>query len=295
MGVRPRFSVVLPVRNRADVIGRTVAGVLAQTFAGHEVIVVDDGSDDDTAAAVRAVADGRVRLVHREPHGAEPPVAVGLAEARGRWAAVLEPDVEVAPGWLARLGRLIDATDARFVSCGGQQQHRDGTCSEILPSPHRVGDATGTACLRPGAYATECHRLVEAGMDGAASTAAGLGGRALDAAVAAGAVVAHTPEPLVRWIEPVTEAADSGDALRLRWALQGLDALSRTPIPDATLLARYATAGGVAAARLRHRHQARSLFGIARSARPDVARLWARWAVALLPPVADRVWDPADA
>jgi glycosyltransferase involved in cell wall biosynthesis len=66
--------VVIPVRNRADVVGRAVASVLAQTFAGLEAVVVDDGSTDDSVAAARAVADARVRIVRQE--------AAGVDEAR---------------------------------------------------------------------------------------------------------------------------------------------------------------------------------------------------------------------
>ena len=67
--VRPRFSVVIPVRDRADVVGRAVASVLAQTFADVEVVVVDDGSTDDSVAAARAVSDGRVRIVAQDAAG----------------------------------------------------------------------------------------------------------------------------------------------------------------------------------------------------------------------------------
>ncbi|MTA64816.1 MAG: glycosyltransferase, partial [Actinobacteria bacterium] len=42
--MHPRFSVVIPVQNRADVVGRAIASVVAQTFADFELLVVDDGS-----------------------------------------------------------------------------------------------------------------------------------------------------------------------------------------------------------------------------------------------------------
>ena len=61
------------------------------------------------------------------------------------------------------------------------------------------------------------------------------------------------------------------------------------------LLARYATIGGVAAARLRDRGEARRLFRIARRARPDVAKHWVRNVVAWVPPAADHLWEPTDA
>ncbi|MFN7151961.1 MAG: glycosyltransferase family 2 protein, partial [Microthrixaceae bacterium] len=98
---------MIPVRDQADVIGRAVASVLAQTFAGLEVVVVDDGSSDGSVAAARAVSDGRVRIVRHDPHGVDTARAVGVRRAHGRWVALLDADDEAAPGWLARMGRLI--------------------------------------------------------------------------------------------------------------------------------------------------------------------------------------------
>ena len=56
-GVTPRFSVVIPVYNRADVLGAALASVLAQSCADFEIIVVDDGSSDDPAGVVAGFAD----------------------------------------------------------------------------------------------------------------------------------------------------------------------------------------------------------------------------------------------
>jgi glycosyltransferase involved in cell wall biosynthesis len=107
--VRPRFSVVIPVLDNADLVGRAVAAVLAQTFADHEIVVVDRGSTDDTLRAVRSVADRRVRILEEPGVGRHVAATTGIAAARGRWIAVLGPEDEVAPGWLARLGRIVDA------------------------------------------------------------------------------------------------------------------------------------------------------------------------------------------
>jgi glycosyltransferase involved in cell wall biosynthesis len=308
--------VVIPVRDRADVIGRAVVGVLAQTFADVEVVVVDDGSVDDTVAAAHAVADHRVRVVRRpldtdtdadaevgsddgrEVRAPAPGTArgdacrVGLEAARGRWALLLDPDTEVAASWLARLGRLADATGAGFVSCGGEHHHLDGSTTEITPTP-AAARGVPPACLRPGAFAAATPALVDAASRADAPGA--IGEEALRAALDRGARVAHTPELLVAWFEPPPDGPAEGDELRLRWAFQGLEAMARTPIPDGELLARYATIGGVAAARLRRGRDARLLFRIACRARPDVHKHWARLAVSHVSPLSRRVWDPADA
>jgi glycosyltransferase involved in cell wall biosynthesis len=301
---QPRFSVVVPVRNRADTVGRTLCAVLTQTFADLEVVLVDDGSSDDTARAAAAVADTRVRVVHLDGVGAPAAIASGLDAARGRWAALLDADTEVAAGWLARLGRLADATGAAFVSCGGEQCHADGSTTEV--GPLDVGHGRSTNCLRPGAFATDrrvlgtvARRLAttSAADDGSATAAAitAVGRAALVGALAddgRGPASTHTPERLIVWHDARTEDPPEGDELRLHWSFQALDALSRTPIPDGGLLARVATVGGVAAARLHRHDDAQALFRIAVRAMPEVRKHWTRWAVSLVPPLSERVWSP---
>lgn len=304
-GMAPRFSVVLPVRDRAGTVGRAVAALLTQTFGELEVVVVDDGSSDDTASAAAAAGDDRVRVLRRDGLGPADACRAGLDAARGRWAVLLDADTEVAPGWLARLGRLADATGATFLSCGGEHLHRDGSRTEVVP--------TGVACLRPGAFAAPTELLAAAAgradrddAGGPAPTPAdpgtppaadgvisGIGRRALVSVMADDGPtpgVVHTPERLVVWHEPPAAPAPAGDELRLHWACQVLDALGRTPIPDEALLARTATVGGVAAARLGRHDRARQLFGIAARTQPSVGRHWARWAASCLPPVSRRTW-----
>ena len=148
---------MIPVLDRADVIGRAVAAVLAQTFADHEVVVVDRGSSDATQDAVRAVADRRVRIIERPGVDWSTACSDGLRATRSHWVTVLDPDDEVAPGWLARLGRVIDANDPEVVSCGGEQVHPDGSMSRILPE---AVTADGSTLIdRPPARETDWWRV----------------------------------------------------------------------------------------------------------------------------------------
>ncbi len=289
---------VVPVRDRADAVGRVVTGVLTQTFADTEVIVVDDGSSDETVAAVRAAGDDRVRVLHQEPSGTASALATGLDAARGRWSAVVDVDTELSAVWLARLGRLVDSTGARFATCGGEQRHLDGSTTPISP---RAGssDPLAGACLRSGAFVTETPLLRDAAdrlrseeLNAQANPTAVVGGEALRRILDEDAVVARTPERLVRWSEPMAAEQVGGDELRLEWAFQALDVLARSPIPDATLLARYATIGGVAAARLRRRSESRMLFRVACMSQPEIREHWGRLLVSYLAPISDRVWNP---
>lgn len=298
--MQPRFSVVLPVRDRAETVGRVVTGVLSQTFASTEVVVVDRGSTDETVAAAKAAGDDRVRVLQLEHTNTPEAIAEGLAAARGGWSAVVDVDTELSPVWLARLGRLVDSTGARFATCGGEQQHLDGSTTRISP---RAGssDPLAGACLRSGAFVTETpllrqasEHLLDSGVRNEINPTVVIGGEALHCVIDDDAVVARTPERLVRWTEPLPQEPTAGDELRVAWAYQAIEVMSRSPIPDASMLARYATIGGVAAARLRRRRDSRLLFRVACLSQPEERRHWGRLLVSYLAPVSDRVWNPAD-
>ena len=90
-------SVVIPTHNRARCIERAISSVLAQTCADFELIVVDDGSTDDTARVVEECArkDSRIRLIeHRHRKGAQAARNTGIFAAAGKWIAFLDSDDE---------------------------------------------------------------------------------------------------------------------------------------------------------------------------------------------------------
>lgn len=87
----PAFSVVIPVFNGAATIARAIDSVLEQSYAAMEVIVVDDGSDDETAG--RAAAFGRrIRYVRRANAGVSAARNLGADLAAGDWLAFLDAD-----------------------------------------------------------------------------------------------------------------------------------------------------------------------------------------------------------
>ncbi|MFN0030360.1 MAG: glycosyltransferase family 2 protein [Acidimicrobiales bacterium] len=86
-------SVVIPTWNRRTVLARTVNSALAQRGVNVEVIVVDDGSADDTATAMGALADRGVRLIrHEQSVGVADARNAGLAVATAPWVAFLDDD-----------------------------------------------------------------------------------------------------------------------------------------------------------------------------------------------------------
>jgi len=66
MAPRGKVSVVLPTYNRTDLLPRAIRSVLSQTFTDFELIVVDDGSTDDTRGVVAARCDPRIRYIRHD-------------------------------------------------------------------------------------------------------------------------------------------------------------------------------------------------------------------------------------
>jgi glycosyltransferase involved in cell wall biosynthesis len=114
----PDVSVVIPTRNRRALVARALATALGQRGVDVEVTVVDEGSSDDTAAFVSALADPRVTLVrHEMPKGVSEARNVGLSRARAPWVAFLDDDDVWAPDKLAL--QLDAARTGASWSCGG--------------------------------------------------------------------------------------------------------------------------------------------------------------------------------
>lgn len=100
--ITPTVSVIIPAKNAAAYIGETIASALAQSEV-TEVIVVDDGSTDDTLAMVRAIRDPRLRLMTNDASGVSAARNLGAYHARGDWLVFLDADDRLRPGAVATL------------------------------------------------------------------------------------------------------------------------------------------------------------------------------------------------
>lgn len=102
MNTSPQVSVVIPTRNRPDLLIRAVNSVLAQTADALEVVVVIDGPDEDTVEALAGLGDARVRPVPLPESGGAPNARnTGVKAARAPWVALLDDDDEWLPTKLA--------------------------------------------------------------------------------------------------------------------------------------------------------------------------------------------------
>jgi cellulose synthase/poly-beta-1,6-N-acetylglucosamine synthase-like glycosyltransferase len=123
----PAVSVLLPVYNGGEALTQALASLRDQTFVDYEVIVVDDGSTDDTAARISAAAndDQRVRcLRHPVNEGLLASLSDGLAAASGEFVARLDADDLCAPDRLELQVAALRA-DPRRVLCWSAYARRD--------------------------------------------------------------------------------------------------------------------------------------------------------------------------
>jgi hypothetical protein len=135
----PRVSVVMAVHDGERYVGAAVDSVLAQTYRDLELIVVDDGSSDRSAAIVRERADPRVRIVTNARNvGLAPSLNAGIAEARGEFVARLDADDVALPGRFARQVEYLDAhPDVALLGSWYHEMAEDGTRGVAVRTPTR--------------------------------------------------------------------------------------------------------------------------------------------------------------
>lgn len=117
------ISVVIPTYNRGHLVGRALNSVLEQTKQPEEIIVVDDGSQDDTVQVVAAYTD-RVRYIYQENGGTAVARHTGVQAAASNWVAFLDSDDYWEAQHLERMAGAIAATDgrARFYFADAREQ-----------------------------------------------------------------------------------------------------------------------------------------------------------------------------
>ena len=128
-----RFSIIIPVYNKADTVLETIQSVLAQHYEDREIIVVDDGSRDDLEKALSPVRMN-IRLVHQENAGVAAARNRGIQESTGTYVCFLDADDIWLPEHLTILSDAIDAEpEVCFLSTMFKTTFPDGTFKSKLP------------------------------------------------------------------------------------------------------------------------------------------------------------------
>jgi glycosyltransferase involved in cell wall biosynthesis len=199
----PLFTVVIPVHDGAGVVDRSVRSVLAQELTDWELVVVDDGSHDNSGAVALRAAEGdaRVTLIAQENRGRSAARNAGASVAAGEYVVFLDADDEVRPDWLRRMSDVGVAKGSELIHCGGIRLSIDGT------PPCPVGSARYGALFayqygpfEAGMFAVRTARFREVGgfaEDMSFGENYELGLRLAHTAADSGWITASVDEPLV--------------------------------------------------------------------------------------------------
>lgn len=114
----PEVSVIIPAYNRAHCINRAMQSVRSQTFKDMEIIVVNDGSTDNTEEIVMSIPDERIRYIHCETNrGPGAARNEGLKAARGKYIAFLDSDDEWLPEKIEKQVTLMESLSEDWGIC----------------------------------------------------------------------------------------------------------------------------------------------------------------------------------
>ena len=138
------ISVVIPLYNKEPIIEKTLKSVLSQDYSDFEVVVVDDGSTDNSVAIVESIGDPRIRLIKQENGGPSKARNTGVKNAKGEWILFLDADDEFLPGAFTTFHNLsVSHPEIELFCCSsiycinGEQQGEPFSFEEgVLKNPY---------------------------------------------------------------------------------------------------------------------------------------------------------------
>jgi len=96
--MNPLISIIVPAFNRANTIARTINSILLQTYSDFEIIVVEDGSTDETIKVLQQFTDMRLKIIYHDTNkGVTAAKNTGLNNIHGEWFTILDSDDEIIP------------------------------------------------------------------------------------------------------------------------------------------------------------------------------------------------------
>lgn len=129
------ISIIVPVYNAAPYLERCIKSILGQSYKDLELILVDDGSTDESGEICAGFAENdiRVRYVRKENGGVSTARNTGLSMAKGEYVAMFDSDDEVDEHMIEKMfSRLISEEGCQLVVCS-VREHKGGQVNDILP------------------------------------------------------------------------------------------------------------------------------------------------------------------
>src|SRR6187549_2209978 len=135
------ISIITPTYNREQLVQTTIKSIQAQTFTDWELIIVDDGSTDNTESAIQPfLQDPRISYVKKANSGQAASLNVGVSHAKGEFITFLDSDDEAYPEWLATVTREMKDDTGIACSCAIRKFMDGSIIEEDLGEFHLFGE-----------------------------------------------------------------------------------------------------------------------------------------------------------
>lgn len=291
----PSVSVVLNTYNRASLVMRAIDSVLSQTYEDFELIVVDDGSEDETRAEVEAISDPRLSYIYQQNSGLSVGRNAGASRAKAEWIVFLDDDDQVEPQWLESF-RTVLGDGVGLVFAGHKTVNViDGSITTHAPKPlgNLFRNVTGS-CLAgswimrsslfnlTGGFLTELPTLVQSEFML----------RAIPICLAEDLTIERVDSHHFLYsVAPGRERPTLTNDLTISAATMIMELHTEAFRSDCTSRSSWNAVIGVAAARSRQWRLAQVHFLRSALAQPAVPKTWARLIVSFCPG-RGRIWRP---
>jgi glycosyltransferase involved in cell wall biosynthesis len=146
------FSIVLPCHNREKFLPRSIGSVIKQSYQDWELVVVDDGSTDNTQNVVKSFNDPRIKYVYQNNSERSAARNKGISHSSGEWICFLDSDDEYQPNHLRELAKFIEdiKPSPGLIATGiTTQQEEAGKRKEFLNLNNRILLEIGSKFLIP--------------------------------------------------------------------------------------------------------------------------------------------------
>jgi glycosyltransferase involved in cell wall biosynthesis len=153
-----KVSVIVPIYNKARYLERCVQSILAQSFSDFEVILVDDGSTDESWDVATAFADHRIRILHQQNKGPGSARNLGITVAHGSICAFLDADDAWVPNYLGESVELLESNSSVAAVVSGYFEFPGGFSTEEYW--RRRGISEGIVSLNPSHLPTHLVALL---------------------------------------------------------------------------------------------------------------------------------------
>ncbi|MCL4708220.1 glycosyltransferase family 2 protein [bacterium] len=293
----PVFSIVIPTYNRAKIISRAIQSILNQTFGEFELIIVDDGSTDDSQKVIKQINDPRICYIRQENRGVAAARNAGVKSSRGKYIAFLDSDDEVLPEWLSHFVNSFTAEKIGVV-CVGVKMLNTIEHEETVWLPRNRGPVydNQTCLFLSGAFAVrrEIFDAVGGYVEGLAyGENSELGLRLVSYCTNEKLQIASVAKPLVIYHQQPLRWAKSEEKFKQRLAsaeymLRQHGERYRKKHPRG--YTNHCVIAGVNAARLGMQRQARQFFLSAIRVYPWNWRHYGRLLISLIPRVGRAYW-----